>query len=326
MAEKDVIMEFTHHSIIDKYAFSNPRFIFLRHNENLVYQVIDQDKTYLLRIHKSIDGFSLNLHQRQYGMSDYIDGEMRLLDYISHHSDIHVQTPIKNKDNRFVSYLDDGTPVTLLTWIEGEVITKEACDESLVYQMGQMVGKLHQSMAPLKTIKRYAYDQILIERMKKEIDVAYQKKHLTVHHRNLVIDSLDYVKNQMNRLDQEKAEKVLVHYDHSLANIICHQNTLSPIDFSLSGYGYYQMDLAALVVNFQEKNLRKAAIKGFEDITNRHVDISMVETFFAFSVMLYISFQHTKVYQESWFQKGMDRWESQIFRPMLEGKSFLFSN
>jgi thiamine kinase-like enzyme len=118
----------------------------------------------------------------------------------------------------------------------------------------------------------------------------------------------------------------LVHYDHSLANIICHQNTLSPIDFSLSGYGYYQMDLAALVVNFQEKNLRKAAIKGFEDITNRHVDISMVETFFAFSVMLYISFQHTKVYQESWFQKGMDRWESQIFRPMLEGKSFLFSN
>jgi Ser/Thr protein kinase RdoA (MazF antagonist) len=322
MAEKDVVMEFTHYSILEDYAFSNPKIIFLRHNENLVYQVIDNNKTYLLRIHKPIDGFSLNLHQRQYTMSDYIDGEMHLLDYIRHHSDIHVQVPIKNKDNHFVSFLDDGTPVTLLTWIEGETIKADACDESLVYQVGQMVGKLHQCMAPLKTIKRYAYDQKLIKKMKKEIDVAYQKKHLTNQDKDLVLHSLDYVKNIMDRLDTEKEEKVLVHYDHSLSNIISHQNTLSPIDFSLSGYGYYQMDLSALVVSFQEEKLRKAAIKGFEDITHKHVDISVVETFLAFSVLLYISFQHAKVYQESWFQKGMDRWGNQIFKPMLDGKSF----
>lgn len=321
-----IFMEFTYHAILKNYHFDNPKITFLRHNENLVYQVIDQNKTYLLRIHKSIDGFSLKLHQKRFAQKEYIKSEMKILDYLHKYSDIGVQNPLKNKQGDFVSLLDDGTPVTILTWIEGDMLKEDECDQELAYKIGEMVGNLHISMAPLKDYQRYVYNQELVKRMKKEIRVAYQKKHLTNEQKEIVVDTLDFVHKQMDILDKQNEEKVLVHYDLGLSNLIKRGEQITPIDFSLCGYGYYQMDIAAVVINFKDEERRKSLIKGFEDVTNKKVNCSLIETFFAFSVLLFIAFQHEKVHKENWFEKGMLRWEETIFRPLLEGQTFLFKS
>lgn len=319
-------MKFDYHSALDNYDFDSPDVTFLRHNENIVYQVEDDQCRYLLRIHKPVDGFSLKLHTRSYPFRNYILSEMKLLDYLSTHCSIPVQKPIKTKDNTLVSFLEDGTPVTLLTWIDGDALNAETTNPDIAYAIGEMIGNLHRCLAPLKDYKRYYYDQQLVDKMQKEIMLAYQEKHLNKVQTDMICKALTFVRKKMNQLDSKNQEKVLVHNDFGLSNLIINQTIISPIDFSLCGYGYYQMDLASLVANLKGKDLRQSAINGFEDTTGKKVNIPIIETFFAFSVLLFIAFQHEKVYKEEWFQKGMAMWDKTIFKPLLDDTPFLFED
>jgi len=320
-----VYLGFEYQYILNHFRFKDPKIKFLRHNENLVYQVTDQNKVYLLRIHQPIEGFTLSLHQRHFPFEVYIKSEMEILEYLNKHSPITVQAPVKTKDGHLLTFLNDGTPVSVLTWIEGQALNEEMCNKDIAYNIGQMVGKMHLNLSDLKGYERYCYDQELVQKMMVEINTAYQKEHLTKDQRELIIQSLEFVEKQMNLLDQSKEEKVLVHYDLGLSNLIIKDDKISPIDFSLCGYGYYQMDVAATAISFKDPEHRKATIKCFEDTVGIKVKIPLVETFFAFSLLLYITFQHEKASKESWFEKAMQRWEKTIFKPLLQGKPFLFN-
>lgn len=109
-------------SILDKYPFDNPNVVFVRHGENKVYQVTDKNKIYILRIHQPIEGFSLALHRNGLSNKEYVKGEMEILSYLHDKGDIIVQKPIKTRSDELVSFMEDGTPVTVLEWLDGETI------------------------------------------------------------------------------------------------------------------------------------------------------------------------------------------------------------
>lgn len=308
--------------VLQMYPFENPSVVFVRHNENKVYQVKAQNKLYILRIHQPIEGFSLDLHQDGRSLKDYILGEMDVLAYLHDKGHIKVQKPVRNLSNDLVSFLDDGTPVTVLEWLDGEVMNVQDVSEERARSIGRLVGLFHKSTRDMTVNNRYSYNQDMIVRMRKKLEAFHQHKKLEQSEKDFMMEVLDKVYQAFNDI---KKPSILVHYDFGLSNLIIKDDDISPIDFSLCGYGYEEMDLSSLCANFKDVSLRKAVIKGYEEATNTNVDIHLVEVFLALGLMLYIISQFEKIYKEEWFHKAMIRWKEELFVPLINGEFFLFT-
>lgn len=89
------------------YNFKHPEAILIRHNENMTYLVEDDNKRFLLRIHKTVDGLDLSAGCRNIPRHKLIDSEIELLNLLGNAGTINTQFPIKNKYNEYITYLED---------------------------------------------------------------------------------------------------------------------------------------------------------------------------------------------------------------------------
>ncbi len=320
--------------ILKYYDFDNPKTEFIRHSENKVYKLITEDKDYILRIHEPLEGTSFNINKRHFSDVEYIQGEMDLLAALSNQEDFSIQTPIKNRDGDFVTKLADGRICTVLTWINGNTVSDIEMNEEVAFKLGTTLGKMHQHFEGIEPniklmdksslhLKRCYYDYEMIEYMKDEFLDAYRLNHINLHYLELIHQVLDVVKSTMKTLDGDLKMTSIVHSDLGLSNLIENEGVISPIDFSLSGYGFYHMDISSLCANFRDKTYRREVIKGYEKQTNVKVATDVVEVFFAFGVILYICTQHNRVYKEEWFANALARWENTIWRPVVANERYL---
>lgn len=319
-------MEFNYTEIFDWYSFENPRITFIRHSEHIIYLLEDYVNKYIVRIHQPIDGFSLDIHRRHFTDTEYINGEMNVLEELSSNSKLSVSKPIKNKEGKYVTYLKDATLVTVLSWIDGDDLTKVSPTKRIAYNIGVLLSNLRRSGNICEDLKIYYFNSELIDMMIEELKEAYLLNHLSEHQYSILITTLETINKEIKRLDKVPDSFGLIHADFGLGNIIMHNDTLSLIDFSFCGYGHFNMDLGFAVSNFKEIELRRALINGYEESLGIRVDIRSVESFFVFGVILYITSQHKKIYKENWFQGNMERWERTLFKPLNKQISFLFSD
>lgn len=115
-----------------------------------------------------------------------------------------------------------------------------------------------------------------------------------------------------------------IHADLSMSNmILTADNGIVPIDFSLSGVGFYYMDIGMMLSAFNDKNIRRCIKNGYEKEMKTEIPMRYIEAFFAFGVILFIACQHNKVYMEEWFYKAMERWCNTIFTPLINDEAFV---
>ena len=95
------------------YNMSHARVELIRHNENITYC---GKRKYLLRMHKSKEGFDTKWHYTEYSIFQIKENEMKYLEFLRSKG-ILVQTPIRNREHKLVTILSDGTVVTMLHWL-----------------------------------------------------------------------------------------------------------------------------------------------------------------------------------------------------------------
>lgn len=93
--------------IISHYSIVKPSVSFIRHNENLTYQVVDEStgQKYLLRIHKAAFASMTGIQHTR----PALEAEMNLLHELRATSPLRVQTPVRNTSEEWVSVLLDET-------------------------------------------------------------------------------------------------------------------------------------------------------------------------------------------------------------------------
>ena len=153
---------------LKSYEIQQPQIEFIRHNENETYKVKDtlSNNQYVIRIHKLSDDFSLDIFGDKQHSVDSLISEMNILIAIRKNTEIPVQVPIKNKSGEFVTVLGDGTPVTLLTWVDGSIVEEIELTDEVLFEIGEMVGKFHQfskNWTKSSNLNRYAYDKSLLK-------------------------------------------------------------------------------------------------------------------------------------------------------------------
>jgi thiamine kinase-like enzyme len=118
-------------------------------------------------------------------------------------------------------------------------------------------------------MKRCEYDGVFIERLSVEITTAYEASHIDEES----FSSIDRVLCHIKRiLAAERRNFLLIHSDLSKSNIIYDKCNLSPIDFSLSGYGIPEMELGEIICSLHKDEFISALIKGYESTSGRKIN------------------------------------------------------
>lgn len=318
--------------ILSHYTFEDPKITFIRHSENIVYELVDKEQKYLIRIHKPKEGFSLELHQKYYKIEDYIEGEMDVLAILNENMKIPIQEPIFNTDNKLVTILSNGLPVTVLRWLDGETVSSRDMTEDMAFNIGEMLAEMHEvfkrvdgdiDIEKIDTLKlhRYYYNQGIIDDLEEMFKKVESKGHITANQKLVIDKTLETISSIMKELRKLPFSAGIIHADVATSNLI-YNKLVSPIDFSLCGYGYYMMDVGGAISNFKEIPMRQALVKGYEKQSKMEIDIRAVEAFFVSGVLLFIGIQHEHIHKEDWFEGNMKRWEETLFVPLNENRRF----
>lgn len=299
---------------LKNYNFIHPEAAFIRHNENMTYEISDGDIKYLLRIHKAAEGLDFSISYGDTPRHVFIESEIELLRKLHDIGGLKTQYPIRNKAGEYVTRLESGDLVTVLSWLDGDNLVNTTITEELVYEIGQMIGKLHHATAQIASVKRCCYDEMYIDRVINEIRKAYTLKHIDEQAYEMIEKVLNYIKRI---LIEEKQNFLLIHDDLSKSNIIYDKGNLSPIDFSLSGYGIPEMELGEIICSLHKDEYIPSLVEGYETTSNRKINNSYMKAFMALSVILYIVIHHNKLYKDDKFIKSMDRWCDTLFVPAI---------
>lgn len=320
------------------YSFEDPDVVFLRHNENRTYKVKDRERSYVLRIHQPVEGYSLGILAACGHPLDYIHSEMRMLEHLHPTSGLPLQQPVRNRQGQRVTKLADGTPVTVMLWIEGFPLSEMDMTPEIAGAIGEAVAGLHLAAKPIELgdegdfrlpgdsepLHRYAYTQELLTRTRKELCAAERIGHIASRYLPILVQAVTVIGKRMNELEVIPGSRGYIHADLSRSNLILTlDRQVAPIDFSLSGIGYYWMDIGMLLTAFEDKAIRNRIKGAYEKAMDCTIPTDYIEAFFAFGVILYIACQHPKVSREDWFGKALDRWCSSIFAPLVQGKAFV---
>jgi Ser/Thr protein kinase RdoA (MazF antagonist) len=298
---------------LQHYNFSEPNFIFIRHNENMTYEIRDGEGVYLLRIHKAAEGLNFSFQCGETPRQVFVKSEVELLLKLLSDTDIEVQHPIKNKYDKYITELQSGDYATVLSWIDGDDLSNIPMTHKVVYEIGRLIGRLHNQMFDLPHINRYCYDEFMIERLLHEIEKAYKLGHMSERHYQCIYL---YLLKFTKLLQKERQKFILIHADLSKSNLIYHEKQIIPIDFSLSGYALPEMDLADMCCSLNDKTLTIYLINGYKSVSKYCPNDLYIDVYFAFSIVLYIAYHHERFYMDEKSQKSLDRWTDTIIEPI----------
>jgi len=142
-------------------------------------------------------------------------------------------------------------------------------------------------------------------------------------HRQTLLSALDAMQERFAALDARQTT-ILTHADLSLSNmVVSAAGDVTPIDFGLSGYSHYQMDIGGLFSHIQKAEDRQMLLRGYESAHGFACDMRSVEPYFALQVLLFIATQYERAVEWEWFSDALVRWCGDIFTPLADGKPFL---
>jgi len=109
-------------------------------------------------------------------VNELITGEIELLSYLTEKCNIITQKVKRNKFGNAITILNDKTPVTVLEWLDGDTLDNIKITKTIAFEIGTMIGKMHNDLKNLKIKNRYNYDESLLSSMIEEMREALKQR------------------------------------------------------------------------------------------------------------------------------------------------------
>jgi len=296
--------------ILQLYDFHNAEVELLRHNENMTYKVIDDSKSYVLRIHKPSEGINLNLLNVDASKKELIEGEIELLQFLAKDNKLGTQRVRFNVEDKAIIELKDSTLVTVLEWVEGVTLDSIDITSEIARSIGIMISRMHSKLSSFTSSNRYSYDSALVQRMIEEAKIATALGHLQKHHSRIILDALEVISKYLSTVNNRY---IYVHSDLGKSNLIYNEDKIIPIDFSLSGRCIPEMDLASISSHLNDKSLISEVLNGYIASGEHSFSKDGMEICFSLQILLFILCQHNKYSKEAWFTERIDEWCNKFF-------------
>lgn len=267
---------------LEKFGFNQYRLTFLQHLVNTTFRLDCNQGRYLVRIHRAKTRTA-------------VASELAWLDALARETTVSVQIPQRSLDGEMTVVgkqvgMSESYPITVLSWLDGQILPQDRRSPHHFYRLGQLVAKLHhhaQHWTPAFELDRPFYDSTKVLRTDNifgEEAVTYKQLPDDVQeHLQRLHEQLQEVEQ---RLGKSPDQFGLIHSDLSFGNVLFTIDAVLPIDFDDCGFGYYLYDLAVILAGpwerpgFQQR--RKALLDGYReicDLPNKH--LSLIPTLMA---------------------------------------------
>ncbi len=264
------------YAALEKFGFNQYRLTFLQHLVNTTFRLDCNQGRYLVRIHRAKTRTA-------------VASELAWLEALAHETTVPVQIPQRSLDEKLIvtekqEGVPESYPVTVLSWLEGEILPQDCRSPHHFYRLGQLVAKLHhhaQHWTPPFELNRPTYDSTSVLG---DDDVTY--KRLPEASRDHLQTLHEQVQEVEECLGKSPERFGLIHSDLSFGNVLFTADEVLPIDFDDCGFGYYLYDLAVILAGPWEKpgfqQRREALLQGYREICELPNDhLSLIPTFMA---------------------------------------------
>ena len=251
---------------LEKFGFDQYRLTFLQHLVNTTFRLECDQGQYLVRIHRAKTRTA-------------VASELAWLEALAHETTVPVQIPQCSFDGEMIVVgkpvgISESYPVTVLAWLEGEILPQDRRSPHHFYRLGRLVAKLHhhtQHWKPRFELDRPVYDSTSVVGTDSVFGaggVTYQRVSDEVQgNLQLLHERLQEVEQ---RLGKNLEQFGLIHSDLSFGNVLFTSDAVMPIDFDDCGFGYYFYDIAVILAGpwerpgFQQR--RDALLQGYREI------------------------------------------------------------
>jgi len=300
------------------YDLTSSKVDLIRHNENVTYKVTDGGNTYVLRIHQPADGFSLDMLHKGFGKLELIQNEMKAIINLACNTDILLQQPIYNGDGDFVAVLSCGTPVTLLSWVEGETLETLEMTGELFFTIGKTIADMHKYLSICnQKYARFSYDQSLLPSISEQICLATMSNALTEPQSQTIHAVIAEIERRLNELDQTGLQKHIVHSDLYKSNIVHNNGVITPIDFSLCGYAHFYLDIAAVLSYCKSDGSKQSLLEGYRSSRKVEINPYFIEPYSALESLLFFACQHKRAHEWDWWHEVVENACEKEFEPLV---------
>ena len=251
---------------LEKFGFNQYRLTFLQHLVNTTFRLDCDQGRFLVRIHRA-------------KTRTVVASELAWLDALARETTVSVQIPQRSLDGEMIvvgkqTGMPASYPVTVLSWLDGQILPQDRRSPHHFYRLGQLVAKLHdhaQHWTPAFELDRPLYDSTSVLRT----DNIFGEEAVT--YKQLPEDVQEYLQRlyeQLQEVEQRLGKSSnqfgLIHSDLSFGNVLFTTDAVLPIDFDDCGFGYYLYDLAVILAGpwerpgFQQR--RDALLQGYREI------------------------------------------------------------
>lgn len=190
-----------------------------------------------------------------------------------------------------------------------------------------MTAKLHnfsQNWSREKSIKRNHYDKEKLKSVINQIKEGLTLGLISEKQYEIIKNCGKKIAQFMGDLDERKnVAKGINHSDLDKSNIIVNDNKITPIDFSLSGYGYFYMDIGGIIYNFRELSIRKKFFDGYQTIREiPQTDMKYIEGFFIMTILLFMATHIHNPNMLEWYLRRTQPICDDYIYPLINDESF----
>lgn len=292
---------------LEQYDLRDAPWELIRHNENMTVNVADR---YLLRIHLHAEGFSTDA---LFEGRDRATVRLRELAFLTHLAGrgMTVQTPVINRQGRFLTLLPGGICATLLTWLPGRIPAEEDVARGVYSRAGAMTARMHRAAAGFPTEDLLRYDASMCRRLRDWVAGACRDSLMPAKHAEVLQAACRVMESRLHGDDH-----IAVHADLSSSNILVTESGLVPIDFSLMGLGHPMMDISCLFGSVNGLEARQQVAEGYR-AGGGVIGFPQLDACFALNILLYIAL-HLRAGRD--MSANLDRWCRHTFEPLAESK------
>ncbi len=264
------------------WGLDNTPITLIAARENRVYQAnINQQRC------------ALRLHRHGYRSLPEIKAELLWMDMLAGNG-IAVPKPVNAADGDCVRLID-GVIVDLLTWVDGEPLSRIPPTTALYYQLGQLLAKMHllaDQWNAASGLNRPAWD---LTGPEPTWDRFWENPQITAQQQSVLKEFRSVAHQAINALPHPDIG--LIHADLVPDNVLISNGQLHPIDFDDGGFGHRVFDVATVthrsrLIN-HTSDFADATVEGYSAL--RPLDQSTLPLFEALRACTYVGWNISRM-------------------------------
>jgi Ser/Thr protein kinase RdoA (MazF antagonist) len=252
---------------------------------------LSENATFLVEDAKAGSRSILRIHRPGYHTENAIRSELKWIEALHGHPEIHTAQPICGIDGEYIQVLDhpavpEPRRAVMFSFLHGH--EPDPADTTSFQQLGAVTAHLHaqsEAWPDASRLERHTWDLDSMFFGPAPLWGRWQDGVGVRGRRARVLEKLAlHIRDRLAAYGKNKSNFGLIHADLRLANLLLHEGRVQVIDFDDCGYSWYMYDLAAALSFIEDQPQVPAMIdawlRGYRSVRPlSDADVELIPTF-----------------------------------------------